>query len=73
MSARLAGDTCLRAIAGILAEEAARAGDLAARFGGEEFALLLPNTDSAGCTRIGERVRSAARQSPTHSIRRSTW
>jgi len=58
----LAGDTCLRAVARILAEEAGRAGDLAARFGGEEFALLLPNTDSAGCTRIGERVRSALRR-----------
>ena len=58
----LAGDSCLRAVARILAEEAARAGDLAARFGGEEFALLLPNTDSAGCTRIGERARSALRR-----------
>ena len=58
----LAGDSCLRAVARILAEEAARPGDLAARFGGEEFALLLPNTDSAGCTRIGERVRKALRR-----------
>jgi diguanylate cyclase (GGDEF)-like protein/PAS domain S-box-containing protein len=58
----LAGDACLRAVARILAEEAARSGDLAARFGGEEFALLLPNTDSAGCTRIGERVRKTLRK-----------
>ncbi|GLR97714.1 MULTISPECIES: diguanylate cyclase [Bradyrhizobium] len=54
-----AGDACLRLVAKIIAAETQRAGDLAARYGGEEFAVLLPNIDTAGCARIGERIRSA--------------
>lgn len=56
------GDACLQSIAKTLAREARRPADLAARCGGEEFALLLPNTDAAGCGRIGERVRCAIRE-----------
>jgi len=56
-----AGDTCLRAVAHIMAAEAQRTTDLVARYGGEEFVMLLPNTDVAGCARIGERVRLAIR------------
>jgi diguanylate cyclase (GGDEF)-like protein/PAS domain S-box-containing protein len=56
-----AGDECLHAFAGILADEARRGGDLVARYGGEEFALLLPNTDAEGCARAGERIRRALR------------
>jgi diguanylate cyclase (GGDEF)-like protein len=41
----LAGDACLRQIAGILFDCAQRSGELVVRFGGEEFALLLPGTD----------------------------
>jgi diguanylate cyclase (GGDEF)-like protein len=56
-----AGDECLRGVAKILASEAHRTSDLAVRYGGEEFAMLLPNTDAAGCARIGERIRLAVR------------
>jgi diguanylate cyclase (GGDEF)-like protein/PAS domain S-box-containing protein len=56
-----AGDECLHAFAGILADEARRGGQLVARYGGEEFALLLPNTDAEGCARAGERIRRALR------------
>jgi diguanylate cyclase (GGDEF)-like protein len=56
-----AGDECLHAFAGILADEARRGGDLVARYGGEEFALLLPNTGAEGCARAGERIRRALR------------
>jgi diguanylate cyclase (GGDEF)-like protein/PAS domain S-box-containing protein len=57
----VAGDDCLRVVAGILANEAQRTADLAARYGGEEFVLLLPNTDAAGCNSIAQRVRRALR------------
>jgi diguanylate cyclase (GGDEF)-like protein len=51
----------LRIVAGILAAEARRPSDLAARYGVEEFTMLVPNTDAAGCARIAERVRRARR------------
>lgn len=41
----LAGDSCLKAIAAVVAGCARRPTDLAARYGGEEMALLLPDTD----------------------------
>jgi len=41
----LAGDTCLKSIAAVVAMSARRPSDLAARYGGEEMALLLPDTD----------------------------
>jgi diguanylate cyclase (GGDEF)-like protein len=34
-------------------------GDLPARFGGEEFAVILPGTDEKGAVRMAERVRQA--------------
>jgi diguanylate cyclase (GGDEF)-like protein len=49
----LAGDSCLRAIAAVVAGAARRPSDLAARFGGEELALLLPDTDLAAARAIG--------------------
>ena len=52
----LAGDTVLAGIAEIMQEEV-RSYDLASRFGGEEFALLLPETSLAEAAEIAERVR----------------
>jgi diguanylate cyclase (GGDEF)-like protein/PAS domain S-box-containing protein len=54
-----AGDECLRLVAGAISNMVQRPGDFAARFGGEEFALLLPNTDASGAKIIAERVRAA--------------
>jgi len=39
------GDECLRSLAGVLKTVARRPRDVVARFGGEEFTLLLPETD----------------------------
>jgi diguanylate cyclase (GGDEF)-like protein len=51
-----AGDRCLKTIAGLLHDCAARPADLAARFGGEEFALLLPQTDREGAVIVATRL-----------------
>ena len=58
----LAGDACLQAVAKILAAQARRPADVSARFGGEEFVLLLPNTNATGCQQIGETIRQALAQ-----------
>jgi diguanylate cyclase (GGDEF)-like protein len=51
-----AGDDCLRMVAGVLAGTVNRPADLAARFGGEEFAVLLPNTAQDGARGIAEAI-----------------
>jgi diguanylate cyclase (GGDEF)-like protein len=51
-----AGDRTLRAFADIL-REAVRDVDLPVRLGGEEFAILLPDTDLAGGGNLAERIR----------------
>ncbi len=56
----LAGDDCLRQVAQALSGALHRPADLIARFGGEEFVLLLPETDAVGATRVAEAARSAA-------------
>jgi diguanylate cyclase (GGDEF)-like protein len=54
-----AGDDCLKAVASAVEGVLGRAGDMAARYGGEEIAILIPDTDTAGATRIAERMQSA--------------
>lgn len=53
----LAGDDCLRAIARVLALGGQRATDVTARFGGEEFVVLLPSTSPRGALEIAKRIR----------------
>jgi diguanylate cyclase (GGDEF)-like protein len=50
------GDRCLHAAAQALLQAIRRPGDLAARFGGEEFVVLMPNTDVAGALAVAERM-----------------
>ncbi|HXJ81943.1 MAG TPA: GGDEF domain-containing protein [Candidatus Methylomirabilis sp.] len=52
-----AGDHALRQIAACL-RSSARAGDLVARFGGEEFIVLLPETDAAGATSVATKLKN---------------
>lgn len=55
------GDVVLRRVAAEL-EQADRRVDVAARLGGEEFALLLPDTDAEGAHLVAERVRQRIRR-----------
>ncbi len=52
----LAGDACLRAIACQLVAATRRPADLAVRYGGEEYLLLMPQTDRAGALFVAERA-----------------
>jgi diguanylate cyclase (GGDEF)-like protein len=50
------GDSVLKALADVL-KESTRTSDIAARVGGEEFALILPQTDADNALVVAERVR----------------
>lgn len=54
-----AGDECLKAIARELAKSLKRDTDFVARFGGEEFAIILPVTDHAHAAALAESIREA--------------
>ncbi len=54
-----AGDQCLQAVAMALKGEVQRIQDHLARFGGEEFSLLLPHTSLDGAMHLAERLRGA--------------
>lgn len=56
------GDACLRRAASIIAQHARRPGELAVRYGGEEFLLLLPETDRESACQQAERLLQSFRQ-----------
>lgn len=51
-----AGDACLQAVARAVAQALPRSTDLVARYGGEELAVILPDTDAAGTAVVAARV-----------------
>ena len=51
------GDVVLRTVAKIFVLEVKRSVDFVARLGGEEFVILLPNTDTEAAYKVAERVR----------------
>lgn len=55
----LVGDDCLKQIATALDYAIERPTDLAARFGGDEFACVLPNTDIQGAMKVAEKIRQS--------------
>lgn len=52
----LAGDECLRKLAQTMYNRVRRISDTVARVGGEEFAILLPETDEAGAWKVGQDI-----------------
>lgn len=67
-----AGDAVLRSVAEVC-RASTRTLDLVARFGGEEFAMLLPETDIPGALQLAERIREEIAALPVnygrHTIR----
>ena len=51
-----AGDQCLRAVAAVIETFGRRTGDMAARYGGKEFALLAPVTDADTVLALGQAI-----------------
>lgn len=56
---RDAGDLCLRKVAGVLTGQLKRPSDLAARYDGKQFAILLPDTGLDGAVQVAEACRTA--------------
>jgi diguanylate cyclase (GGDEF)-like protein len=52
------GDESLKRVAQVLSSAATRPRDFFARFGGEEFVLVLPETDAASAKKVAERCRA---------------
>lgn len=56
------GDNCLKQIAEACMDVVSRPGDLVARFGGEEFAVALPNTESEGALLVAKEICESLRR-----------
>ena len=56
-----AGDDCLAAVGKAVGQSLQRPADLAARYGGDEFVLVLPDTYMDGALDVGQRVRGSNR------------
>jgi diguanylate cyclase (GGDEF)-like protein/PAS domain S-box-containing protein len=55
------GDNCLKQIAEACMDVVSRPGDLVGRFGGEEFVVVLPNTESEGAMHVANEICEALR------------
>jgi len=56
-----AGDDCLGAVGKAIGQSLQRPADLAARYGGDEFVILLPDTETAGALDVARRVLESIR------------
>lgn len=71
----LAGDDCLRQVAGAVTEGLTRGGDFVARYGGEEFIGLITGVDGEGLAGVAEKLRAGveALQIPHGASPVSPW
>lgn len=53
------GDDALKTVAQAIKQSLSRPADLACRYGGEEFLVILPDTDIVGAFKIGRRIQEA--------------
>ncbi|MCF8107700.1 MAG: diguanylate cyclase [Desulfohalobiaceae bacterium] len=53
----MAGDVCLKKVADTLKQAVSRSADVVCRYGGEEFLVILPDTDCSGAARVAEKIR----------------
>jgi diguanylate cyclase (GGDEF)-like protein len=58
----LEGDVCLRAVADTIQRSVRRPRDVVARFGGEEFAVVMEGTDAIGARFMAERIRESIQE-----------
>ncbi|KQT54394.1 hypothetical protein ASG43_01950 [Aureimonas sp. Leaf454] len=58
----LAGDECLRRVSKAVRDAMRRPADIAARYGGEEIAVILPGTNAAGASNRANRIVEAVRE-----------
>lgn len=56
------GDACLKTLAAVIARVALRPRDAACRYGGEELAMLLPDTDLEGACQLADKVLHRVRE-----------
>ena len=63
----LAGDDCLQEIANRIQQEMLRPNDLATRYGGEEFCVILPAITAEGALTVAERIRERIEMTPTQT------
>lgn len=61
-----AGDYCIEWVAGQIKQSLKRSGDVGCRYGGEEFCLILPDTDTQGAVAVAEELRQRIEKQNVH-------
>ena len=58
----LQGDSCLKQVAASALSVARRPGDVVARYGGDEFTMIMPNTVNDGAMQLGNKICASVRE-----------